>query len=63
MVLGAALAVGVVLIFAPQSGEDMRQGIVDWIDGIIAEGRQAAQDRRLELMTEFEVSKQPQPRP
>jgi gas vesicle protein len=63
MVLGASLAIGVVLILAPQSGDDLRQGIVDRVNGIMAEGRQAAQDRRLKLMTEFEVKKQPQPRP
>jgi gas vesicle protein len=62
MVLGAAVAVGVVLILTPQSGADLRQGIKDRIDAIAAEGRQAAEQKRLELQAEFEVKKQPQPR-
>ena len=49
LVLGAAVAAGVVLLFAPQSGAETRQMIQDRIEAILEEGRQAAEDRRSEL--------------
>jgi gas vesicle protein len=59
MLLGAALAAGLVLLFAPQSGAEVRQKIKDRVDDILAEGRQAAEERRLELTAQFESLKQP----
>jgi len=59
MVLGAALAAGLVLLFAPQSGAEMRQKIQERVQDILAEGRQAAEERRLELTAQFESLKQP----
>lgn len=59
VLLGAAVAGGLVLLFTPQSGEDTRQMIQERIEAIQAEGRQAAETRRLELQTQFETLKQP----
>ncbi len=60
LVLGAVVGVGVVLLLAPRSGADTRQGIHDRIDAILAEGQQAAETRRLELSERFEALKQPE---
>lgn len=59
MLLGVALAAGLVLLFAPQSGAEVRQKIKDRVNDILAEGRQAAEERRLELTAQFESLKQP----
>ena len=59
MLLGAAVAAGLVLLFTPQSGAETQQMARERIDAILAEGRQAAEMRRLELQTQFEVLKQP----
>jgi gas vesicle protein len=59
MLLGAALAAGLVLLFAPQSGDEIRQKIQDRVQAILAEGHQAAEERRLELTAQFESLKQP----
>jgi gas vesicle protein len=45
MVLGAVA----VLLTTPQSGEDLQAGIRGRIDGLMNEGRQAANARRAEL--------------
>ena len=63
LLLGAALAAGLVLLFAPKSGEEMRRQIQEWVQGVLEEGQQAAEVRRLELTTQFESLKQPKPRP
>ncbi len=57
--LGALLGAGLVLLFAPRSGADTQQLIRDRIEGILSEGRQAAETRRLELSAQFEALKQP----
>ena len=59
MLLGAALAAGLVLLFAPESGAEVRQKIKDRVNDILSEGRQAAEERRLELTAQFESLKQP----
>ena len=59
MVLGATIGAGLVLLFTPQSGVDAQQMLRERIDGILSEGRQAAEMRRLELQTQFETLKQP----
>jgi len=60
--LGFAVGVGAVLVFAPQSGPDTRGQIRQRIDQILSEGRQAAETRRLELGAQFEALKQPRSR-
>jgi gas vesicle protein len=59
VLLGAAVTGGLVLLFAPQSGEDTRRMIEERIEAILAEGREAAETRRLELQSQFETLKQP----
>lgn len=59
MLLGAAVGAGLVLLLAPQSGVDTRRMIEGRIEAILAEGRQAAEVRRLELQSQFENLKQP----
>jgi gas vesicle protein len=59
LLLGVALAAGLVLLFVPQSGAETRRQIQERVQGILAEGRQAAEMRRLELTTQFESLKQP----
>lgn len=57
--LGATVAATVVVLFAPQSGEELRQAIRDRIDAIRSAGQQAAEARRLELTKQFQELKQP----
>ena len=59
VVLGATVAAGLVLLFTPQSGADTQRMIRERIEAILAEGRQAAEERRLELQMQFETLKQP----
>lgn len=59
LLLGAAVGIGLVVLFAPQSGADTRQMIRDRIDEILAEGRMAAETRREELIAQFEHLKGP----
>jgi gas vesicle protein len=61
LVLGAALGVGLVLLFAPRSGTETRQMIQERVQDVMAEGQQAAEARRLELTAQFEALKQPTP--
>lgn len=63
LVVGAALSVAVVLLLTPQSGVEMRQRIQDRIQEVLDEGRQAAEERRLELTTRFERMKEPASQP
>jgi len=62
LLLGAAVAAGLVLLFAPRSGADVRQQIQERVQAILDEGREAADSRRLELTAQFESLKQPQPK-
>jgi gas vesicle protein len=57
--LGATVGAGVILLFAPGSGEETRQAIQDRVQEILDESRSAAEARRLELTTQFETLKQP----
>ena len=59
VLLGSAVAGGLVLLFTPQSGDDTRRMLEKWLDDVLAEGRQAADVRRLELQSQFEALKQP----
>jgi gas vesicle protein len=58
---GAAIGAGIVLLLAPRSGADTRQGIQDRLHAVVEEGRQAADARRRELLAELEARKQPAP--
>lgn len=57
--LGALLGAGVVLLLAPHSGAETQQLIQERIQAILEEGRQAAEERRLELNAQLEALKQP----
>lgn len=59
VLLGATVGAGLVLLFAPQSGVETRRMIEERIEAVLAEGRQAAETRRLELQSQFETLKQP----
>lgn len=59
LLVGAAVAAGLVLLFAPRSGAETRRRIQESIEDILAEGRQAAEARRLELTAQFDALKQP----
>jgi gas vesicle protein len=63
LVLGAALSAAVVLLFAPQSGDQTRQMIRERVQEVVDEGRQAAEERRLELTAQFERLKEPVTQP
>lgn len=56
--IGAVVAGSLVLLFSPQSGTETRRQIEERIQAIKAEGLEAAEVRRLELMAEFEALKQ-----
>ena len=59
MLVGALVGVALVMLFAPRSGDEMRRLVQERIDAVLAEGRQAAEERRLELQAEFEALKRP----
>jgi gas vesicle protein len=61
LLLGALIAAGLVLLFAPKNGAQTREQIQAWLQDVLAEGRQAAEVRRVELTTQFESLKQPRP--
>ena len=57
--LGSVIGAGVVLLFLPRSGAEMRQLIQRRVDATLEEGRQAAEARRYELSARFEALKRP----
>jgi len=59
LLVGMVVAAGLVLLFAPRSGAETRRRIQECIEDILAEGRQASETRRLELVSQFETLKQP----
>jgi gas vesicle protein len=59
--LGALVGAGLVLLFAPGSGAETQQAIRDYVQGVLDEGQQAAEGRRLELTARLEELKQPKP--
>jgi gas vesicle protein len=58
MFIGAAVVGSLVLLFSPQSGTETRRQIEERVQAIMAEGREAAEARRLELTAKFETLKQ-----
>lgn len=59
LLLGAVFGAGLTLLFAPNSGAETQQLIRDRVEEVLAEGRQAADARRLELTERFQTLKQP----
>ena len=49
MVLGSLIGASMALLFAPDSGENLRKSIQDEVDRVQTEVKQAAIDRRTEL--------------
>jgi len=48
-VIGMVIGVVAVLLTTPQSGSDLQEGVRTRFEGILAEGRKAAELRRAEL--------------
>jgi gas vesicle protein len=44
-----------VILVTPQSGDDLRRGIVSKVNEIVDAGKQAVADRRQELQDEYQV--------
>jgi gas vesicle protein len=58
LVFGAVVGAGLVMLLAPRSGAETRQLIQERADAILAEGRRAAEERRLELTAQLEALKE-----
>ena len=61
LIIGAVTGAAVVLLLAPQGGEETRRQIQERVQTIIEEGRAAGEARRLELITQLEQAKQRRP--
>lgn len=62
VVIGGLVGAAIGLLLAPDSGERMREQVVEFVDDkrnqigdSINEGRQAAEQARAEMLTEFEA--------
>ncbi len=53
LIVGAVSA----LLFAPESGIDLREHTREWLDDAMAEARDAAAAKRVELTEQFEALK------
>ncbi len=62
VLLGAGVAIGLVLLFTPQSGAETRRMLEERFEELMAEGRRAAETRRMELQAQFDALKQPSPK-
>jgi gas vesicle protein len=58
LLLGAVVGAGLALLLAPRSGAETQRRIQERIDAVLAEGRQAAETRRLELTARFDALKE-----
>jgi gas vesicle protein len=54
LIVGALLGAALVLLLTPRSGPETRQRIQQHVEAILAEGRQAAEERQLELRAQYE---------
>lgn len=54
LLLGALVGMGLALLFAPESGTEIRRRIEEWADEVRAVGQQAAEQKRLELTAQLE---------
>ncbi|HMQ54097.1 MAG TPA: YtxH domain-containing protein [Anaerolineae bacterium] len=48
-ITGLILGAAAVLLTTPQSGPDLQSGARTWLEDILNQGRQAAEQRRIEL--------------
>ena len=48
-IIGLILGAAIILLTTPQSGKELQQRVKDRVNYILAEGRQAADARRVEL--------------
>jgi gas vesicle protein len=58
--IGGVIGAAVALLFAPFSGQDLRNQISDRTQSFAADIRQAANTRRIELQERLEVLRSPQ---
>lgn len=50
---GAIVGAAVAILLAPQSGTEIRKGVTDKVNQLIALGRQARSERRQELQAQY----------
>jgi gas vesicle protein len=60
MALGAAVGVGLALVLAPESGDELQRRIKEWWAQVQAAGQEAAEQRRLELTAQLREMRQPE---
>jgi gas vesicle protein len=58
LVLGVLVGMVLGLLLTPRSGEETRHLLQDRADSVLEQGRQAAEETRLELTRQFEDLKQ-----
>jgi gas vesicle protein len=63
VVIGGLIGAAIGLLLAPQSGEELREHVGDFVDGkkaewgeAINEGRAAAEQARAEMVTDFDAA-------
>jgi hypothetical protein len=61
--VGAAIGAGVALLFAPESGEQLRADIRARADEVVGEIKDAATERRAQLQSRLSALRQPAPTP
>jgi len=61
-IIGGFISAVLGLIFAPASGPQLRQRIVDYIQQTRADVEKAAKDRRTELEIELQELRKPEPK-
>lgn len=59
--VGAAIGAGVALLFAPESGEELRGEIRDRANNVVGEIKDAAYTRRTQLQDRLQALRQPAP--
>jgi len=59
--VGAAIGAGVALLFAPESGEELRGQIRDRADNLVGEVKVAANTRRAQLQDRLYALRHPTP--
>lgn len=59
--LGAVVGVAWVLLFAPQSGDELRRAVRERWRGILEEARRAGSARRAEIAAQFPITQTSSP--
>jgi gas vesicle protein len=59
LLLGFLVGAGTVVLLAPRSGAETRYAIQERVEAVLEAGRQAADERRLELTAQLEDLRQP----